>query len=47
MDKSQLVQGFGNLGMNPPCRLMVHASLSSLGHVEGGAETLVAALRGD
>lgn len=45
INRSVLVSGLTKLGVAPPSDLMVHASLSALGHVEGGAETVVAALR--
>lgn len=45
MKTADLVASFGKLGIRPPSRVMVHASLSALGWVEGGAQTVVAALR--
>ncbi len=45
LDKSALVTALEKIGLRPPCDLMVHASLSVLGMVEGGAETVVSALR--
>lgn len=45
LDKRTLVQALENLGLHQPCDVMVHASLSALGVVEGGPETVVAALR--
>ncbi len=42
---ADLIDGFSRLGAKPTCHLMVHASLSRFGHVEGGADTVVAALR--
>ena len=39
-----LVAGFRALGLEPGGMLQVHSSLSSLGYVEGGAETVVDAL---
>ena len=43
--QAAIVQGLARLGITPTCHLMVHASLSKFGYVEGGAETVVAALR--
>ena len=45
VDKAALVGALERLGLSPPCHLMVHASLSALGVVEGGPETVVSALR--
>ncbi len=45
VSRTQLISGFESLGLRPTCRVMVHVSLSSLGFVEGGAETVVEALR--
>ena len=45
VDNAALVTALERLGLSPPCHLMVHASLSALGVVEGGAETVVSALR--
>ena len=45
LTQAELVAGLARLGAKPTCRLMVHASLSRFGHVEGGAATVVAALR--
>ncbi len=45
LDEAALVTALERLGLSPPCHLMVHASLSALGVVEGGAETVVSALR--
>jgi len=42
---SQIVAGLADLGIRPTSHLMIHASLSRFGHVEGGAPTVVAALR--
>ena len=39
-----LLAGFREMGMAPGSLVMVHSSLSSFGHVEGGAETVIAAL---
>ena len=39
-----LVQGFRTLGLEPDMGLMVHSSLRSFGHVEGGAATVIDAL---
>jgi aminoglycoside N3'-acetyltransferase len=40
----RLVAGFGELGLAPGTLVMVHSSLSAFGHVEGGAEAVIAAL---
>lgn len=42
---SLVVAGLEKLGIRPTCHVMVHASLSQFGQVEGGAPTVVAALR--
>lgn len=39
-----IVQGLRELGVGPGALIQVHSSLSALGHVEGGAETVVDAL---
>ena len=41
----RLVQDLKALGIKEGDVLMVHSSLKSMGHVEGGAETVIAALR--
>ena len=41
----ELVTGFEQLGLGNDDVLMVHSSYKSLGGVEGGAETVVDALR--
>ena len=43
--QAAIVQGLAQLGIEPVCHVMVHASLSKFGHVEGGAQTVVDALR--
>ena len=45
LDQAGLVSALKALGLQPTCRMMVHASLSALGVVNGGADTVVAALR--
>ena len=45
LDGAGLVAALGQLGVRPTCHVMVHASLSTLGVVEGGAATAVDALR--
>ena len=45
LDKVSLISSLQQMSLHPPSHLMVHASLSSLGIVEGGAETVVSALR--
>ncbi|MEV7723219.1 AAC(3) family N-acetyltransferase [Streptomyces sp. NPDC087917] len=42
---TELVAGWRRVGVREGATLMVHASLSSLGRVEGGAGTVVASLR--
>jgi aminoglycoside 3-N-acetyltransferase len=42
--RQEIVAGLKALGVRPGCILLVHASLSSLGTVEGGADTVIAAL---
>ncbi len=46
LDKTGLIEAMGKLGLQPPCHMIVNASLLALGVVEGGAETVVQALRG-
>ena len=41
---SEIVQGLKALGLAPGSRVLVHSALSSLGYVEGGAETVIDAL---
>ena len=45
LDKNGLITAMGTLGLTPTCHVMVHASLSALGVVEGGPATVVEALR--
>ena len=42
--KDDIIRGLGELGLRKGDVLNVHSSLSSFGHVEGGAETVIAAL---
>lgn len=44
MNKSQLVEELKKIGLREGMILEVHSSLSSFGHVEGGAETVIEAL---
>ncbi len=44
VDKNDLATGLRKLGVSPGMSLMVHASLSSFGHVEDGAQTVIAVL---
>ncbi|MGD9495324.1 MAG: AAC(3) family N-acetyltransferase [Armatimonadota bacterium] len=44
LTKDDIVRDLRALGVGPGMTIMVHSSLSSLGQVEGGAETLIAAL---
>jgi aminoglycoside 3-N-acetyltransferase len=42
--KQDIVQGLRSLGLNQGDLVLVHSSLSSLGYVEGGADTVIDAL---
>ncbi|MGN1423020.1 MAG: AAC(3) family N-acetyltransferase [Oscillospiraceae bacterium] len=44
MDKKELVTEFKKIGITEGMTLEVHSSLSSFGHVEGGAEAVIEAL---
>jgi len=44
LTKDDLKQGLRDLGVEGGMALMVHSSLSALGHVEGGADTVIDAL---
>ena len=44
MNKSQLVKELKKVGLQEGMILEVHSSLSSFGHIEGGAETIIEAL---
>ena len=44
LTKPDLVRGFRDLGLSPSDIVFVHSALSTLGHVEGGADTLIDAL---
>lgn len=44
LTKQDIVRDLRALGVGPGMTIMVHSSLSALGHVEGGAETLIEAL---
>lgn len=44
VNRGDIVAGLRNLGVNPGDKLLVHSSLSSFGHVEGGAEGVIDAL---
>lgn len=44
MNKSDLITAFREIGITEGMTLEVHSSLSSFGHVEGGAETVIEAL---
>ena len=41
----KITKDLRSLGVKAGDVLLVHSSLSSMGHVEGGAETVIAALR--
>jgi len=42
--KQMLIDVFRNLGVTPGMDMVVHSSLKSLGHVDGGADTVIDAL---
>jgi aminoglycoside 3-N-acetyltransferase len=44
MTREQLADGLQKLGLQAGSRVMVHSSLKSFGHVEGGAEAAIGAL---
>lgn len=44
MNKAELVEELKKIGLQPGMDIEVHSSLSSLGYVEGGAETVIEAL---
>ncbi|MFD2083182.1 aminoglycoside 3-N-acetyltransferase [Actinopolymorpha cephalotaxi] len=44
IDAEHLGTAFGHLGLRPGHHVLVHSSLSSMGHVDGGAATVVRAL---
>lgn len=44
LSREELVTGWRRLGVLPAMTLMVHSSLSSLGHVDGGAAAVVESL---
>ncbi len=44
LSKDDIVRDLRAVGVGPGMTIMVHSSLSALGQVEGGAETLIAAL---
>jgi aminoglycoside N3'-acetyltransferase len=44
LTSQDLIQGFRDIGVHSGMMLEVHSSLSSLGYVEGGAATVIAAL---
>lgn len=41
MDKQRLLRDLRQLGVQPGMKLLVHSSLSRIGHVEGGANTVI------
>ncbi|NCQ27312.1 MAG: aminoglycoside N(3)-acetyltransferase, partial [Armatimonadetes bacterium] len=41
---AEIVEGLRRLGVERGMKLMVHSSLRSFGHVDGGAEAVIAAL---
>ena len=43
--KQDIIKSFKDLGVMPTDVLLVHSSLKSFGHVEGGAETVIEALK--
>ncbi len=44
LTQSDIVAGLCDLGLYTGCNVLVHSSLSSFGHVEGGADTVIDAL---
>lgn len=44
LTRDDIVAGLRNLGLQPGDKVLVHSSLSALGHVEGGADTVIDAL---
>lgn len=44
LTKQQIIDDLRAIGVGPGMTLMVHSSLSALGHVEGGAQTVIDAL---
>ncbi|MDE5619365.1 MAG: AAC(3) family N-acetyltransferase [Ruminococcus sp.] len=44
MEKHKLVNGFKNIGIQKGMILEIHSSLSSFGHIKGGADTVIDAL---
>ena len=44
--KDEILKGLRGLGLRPGHVVLAHSSLSSLGYVEGGAETVIDALIG-
>ncbi|NLD88254.1 MAG: AAC(3) family N-acetyltransferase [Clostridiales bacterium] len=44
MNKSDIIEGLRSLGLCRGMNIIVHSSLSSLGYVEGGADTVLEAL---
>lgn len=45
VSERDIALGLREIGVKPGMRLMVHSSLSSFGHVEGGAEAVIGALQ--
>ena len=43
--KQKLIHDLSALGLCPGDTVIVHSSLSALGHVEGGADTVIDALK--
>ena len=43
LDRAEIAASLGNLGVRPGSKVFVHSSLSSMGRVSGGADTVVAA----
>ena len=44
LDRADISDDLASLGLRAGHHVLVHSSLSSLGHVDGGAETVVRAL---
>ena len=45
LNKQDLINGFCKAGINKGDEIEVHSSLSSFGYVDGGAETVISALK--
>ncbi len=45
MNRSELTAAFRNIGVTSGMELEVHGSLSSFGHIDGGAKAVISALK--